>query len=139
MLGRVLSSAILGIDTYVVEVEAHLSGAKLPKFVTVGLPEGAVKESKERVTAAIRNSGFHFPLKHITINLAPADIRKEGSSFDLPIAIGILVATGVVKKDYLDKIKEASRCLENEEYRSTDRDEFTYERVRQLSDMVQRL
>ena len=104
MLGQVLSSAILGIDAYVVEVEAHLSGAKLPKFVTVGLPEGAVKESKERVTAAIRNSGFHFPLKHITVNLAPADIRKEGSSFDLPIAIGILNATGMVKGDYLDKI-----------------------------------
>ena len=92
MLSRVFSSAILGIDAYVVEVEAHLSGAKLPKFVTVGLPEGAVKESKERVTAAIRNSGFDFPRKHITINLAPADIRKEGSAFDLPIALGILAA-----------------------------------------------
>lgn len=104
MLSRVFSSAILGIDAYVVEVEAHLSGAKLPKFVTVGLPEGAVKESKERVTAAIRNSGFDFPRKHITINLAPADIRKEGSAFDLPIAVGILAATGFVEPTYLDKL-----------------------------------
>ena len=86
MLAKVLSSAILGIDAYVVEVEAHLTGAKLPKFKTVGLPEGAVKESKERVRAAIKNTGFTFPHKHVTINLAPADIRKVGSAFDLPIA-----------------------------------------------------
>lgn len=104
MPARVLSSAILGIDAYVVEVEAHLSGAKLPKFITVGLPEGAVKESKERVTAAIRNSGFRFPIKHVTINLAPADIRKEGSAFDLPIAVGILADMGYVKSTYLKKL-----------------------------------
>ena len=77
---------------------------KLPRFITVGLPEGAVKESKERVTAAIKNTGFKFPRKHVTINLAPADIRKEGSAFDLPIAIGILAAMGYVQKEYLDKL-----------------------------------
>ena len=104
MLSRVFSSAILGIDAYIVEVEAHLTGTKLPRFVTVGLPEGAVKESKERVTAAIRNSGYSFPRKYITINLAPADIRKEGSAFDLPIAVGILAATGIVEPTYLDKL-----------------------------------
>ena len=104
MLAKVLSSAVLGIDGYIVEVEAHLTGAKLPRFITVGLPEGAVKESKERVRAAIRNSGFKFPNKHVTINLAPADVRKEGSGFDLPIAIGILAAMGFVKRDYLDKL-----------------------------------
>lgn len=100
----VLSSSILGIDAYIVEVEAHLTGAKLPRFVTVGLPEGAVRESKERVSAAIKNTGFSFPLKHITINLAPADIRKEGSGFDLPIAVGILVEMGAVKSTYLHKL-----------------------------------
>ncbi len=104
MTAKVLSSAILGIDAYVVDVEASLSGAKLPRFITVGLPEGAVKESKERVTAAIKNSGFRFPIKHVTVNLAPADIRKEGSAFDLPIAIGILATMGNVKKEYLDKL-----------------------------------
>ena len=104
MLAKVLSSAVLGIDGYIVEVEAHLTGAKLPRFITDGLPEGAVKESKERVRAAIRNSGFKFPNKHVTINLAPADVRKEGSGFDLPIAIGILAAMGFVKRDYLDKL-----------------------------------
>ena len=104
MNSKVLSSAILGIDAYVVEVECHLTGARIPRFVTVGLPEGAVKESKERVTAAIRNSGFKIPGKHITINLAPADIRKEGSAFDLPIAIGLLAATGHVMPDYLGNL-----------------------------------
>ncbi len=104
MVSKVLSSAVLGIDAYIVEVEANLSGAQLPKFITVGLPEGAVKESKERVTAAIRNSDFILPHKHITINLAPADIRKEGSAFDLPIAVGILAATGAVKENFLKNL-----------------------------------
>jgi len=104
MNSRVLSSSILGIDAYTVEVEAHLTRTKLPRYVTVGLPDSAVKESRERVTAAITNSGFKFPNAHITINLAPADIRKEGSAFDLPIAVGILAAIGEVKPDYLDKL-----------------------------------
>ena len=104
MFAKALSSAVLGIDTYIVEVEAHLTGSQLPRFLTVGLPECAVKGSKKRVTAAIKNSGYKFPLKHVTINLAPADIRKEGSAFDLPIAIGILAATGEVKPDYLENI-----------------------------------
>ena len=104
MNSRVLSSSILGIDAYIVDVECNLSRAQLPRYVTVGLPDNAVKESKERVTSAINNSGFSFPRKHVTINLAPADIRKEGSAFDLPIAIGILAANGAVKPDYLDKL-----------------------------------
>ncbi len=104
MLAKVLSSTIQGIDAYIVEVEAHLTGAKLPKYHTVGLPEGAVKESKERVKAAIKNSGYDFPFKHVTINLAPADIRKEGSAFDLPIAIGIMSAYGYVRHTYLNNL-----------------------------------
>ncbi|UCE20439.1 MAG: YifB family Mg chelatase-like AAA ATPase [Gemmatimonadota bacterium] len=95
MLARIFASAVLGIDAYIVEVEADIVRG-LPSFSTVGLPDGAVKESKERVTAAIKNSGFQFPLKRITINLAPADIRKEGAAFDLPIAVGILAAVGHV-------------------------------------------
>ena len=97
MLARVLSSAIIGIDAYIVEVEIDISQG-LPSFATVGLPEGAVRESKERVKAAIKNSGYHFPSDRITVNLAPANIKKEGSAFDLPIAIGILAATGLVKR-----------------------------------------
>jgi magnesium chelatase family protein len=101
---KVLSSAILGIDAYIVEVECHMTATQLPKIITVGLPEGAVKESKERVKAAIRNSGFYLPGKRITINLAPADIRKEGATFDLPIAVGLLAALGDIDKQYLDKL-----------------------------------
>ena len=101
MLSLVRSAAVQGIDAYVVTVESHLESGLLA-FSTVGLPEGAVRESKERVSAAIKNSGFIFPQKRITINLAPADIRKEGSAFDLPIAVGILASMGTVKSDILD-------------------------------------
>jgi magnesium chelatase family protein len=95
VLARVLSGAVLGIDAYLVTVEADVASG-LPSFSTVGLPQGAVKEGKERVVAAIQNSGFQVPPKRITINLAPADVRKEGSAFDLPIAVGILAGTGQV-------------------------------------------
>ena len=97
MLAKVLSSAVIGIDAYVVEVEVDISQG-LPSFSTVGLPEGAVRESKERVKAAIKNSGYHFPSDRITVNLAPADIKKEGSAFDLPMALGILAATGLINR-----------------------------------------
>jgi magnesium chelatase family protein len=96
MLARILSGALLGIDAYPVEVEVDISQG-LPQFATVGLPEGAVKESKDRVKSAIRNAGYEFPVRRITINLAPADIKKDGAAFDLPMAVGILTATGVIK------------------------------------------
>jgi len=104
MLAKVLSSAVLGIDAYLVEVEADIT-PMLPSFATVGLPDGAVKESKERVQSAIKNSDFLFPNKKVTINLAPADVRKEGSGFDLPMAVGILAATGqVMRDDFFDYV-----------------------------------
>jgi magnesium chelatase family protein len=92
MLARVRSAAVLGIDAYLVDVEADLANG-LPSFSTVGLPQGAVKEGRERVHAAITNAGFDAPLKRITVNLAPADMKKEGSGFDLPIAVAILLAS----------------------------------------------
>lgn len=95
MLATVLSSAMLGIDAYIVKVEVDVAGG-LPAFSTVGLPDSAIKESRDRVTAAIKNSGFYFPQTRITANLAPADIRKAGSAFDLPIAIGVMAATNQV-------------------------------------------
>jgi magnesium chelatase family protein len=101
MLAKVYSSATLGVNAYTVEVEADIQQQQ-PIFITVGLPEGAVRESKERVAAAIKNSDFIFPPKKITINLAPADIKKEGSAFDLPIAVGILAATGQILRDSFD-------------------------------------
>jgi magnesium chelatase family protein len=96
MLSKILSAALIGIDAHVVEVEVDITSKGLPHFSTVGLPDTAVKESKDRVRAALKNTGFNFPLKQITVNLAPADIKKEGSAFDLPIAIGITVAEGII-------------------------------------------
>ncbi len=93
MLARALSGAVLGIHAYLVTVEADVASG-LPSFATVGLPQGAVKEGRERVIAAVQNSGHIVPPKRITINLAPADIAKTGSAFDLPIALGILASTG---------------------------------------------
>jgi len=91
MFAKVYSAATFGIDALIVEVEIHIEN-QLPNFIIVGLPDNTVKESRERVIAAIKNSGFTFPSKKITINLAPADVKKEGSAFDLPIALSILQA-----------------------------------------------
>lgn len=102
MLATVRSSALLGIDAIMVDVEVDITQG-LPQFATVGLPDGAVKESKDRVKSALKNSGYDFPNRKITVNLAPADIRKEGAAFDLPISVGILAATGVIDKTYLQQ------------------------------------
>lgn len=90
-LAKVNSAAVVGLDAFAVEVEVDISNG-LPSFTIVGLPDKAIEESKERVRAAIKNSGANFPMKRITVNLAPADIKKEGPAYDLAIAIGILVA-----------------------------------------------
>lgn len=103
MFSLVKSAAVLGIDAYVVNVECNLGNSQVPRFITVGLPEGAVKESKERVMSAIKNTGFFIPNNKIVINLAPADIRKEGSAFDLPISIGILNAADRISTKLLDE------------------------------------
>ncbi len=102
LLAKVLSSAVIGIDAYLVEVEVDISNG-LPTFTTVGLPEAAVKESKERVKSAISNSGYSFPDDRITVNLAPANIKKEGTGFDLPIALGILAATQIIPQNIITK------------------------------------
>src|SRR5881394_3448684 len=96
MLYKTLSAAVYGIDANIIEVEVDVSGVKTNEdhFHTVGLPDAAVRESRDRVRAAIKNCGYDIPFTHITINLAPADIRKEGSGFDLPMALGILGAYG---------------------------------------------
>ena len=102
MLAKVFSSAVLGIDAFLVEVEVDIMSG-LPTFATVGLPEAAVKEGKERVKSAIKNSGYTFPDDRITVNLAPANIKKEGTGFDLPIALGILSATRVISQETLSR------------------------------------
>jgi len=103
VLARVRSAAVLGIDAYLVDVETDIANG-LPTFATVGLPQGAVKEGRERVLAAIANTGYTFPLKRITVNLAPADVRKDGSGFDLPIAVGILAATEQITAERLARV-----------------------------------
>jgi magnesium chelatase family protein len=100
MIARVLSAALLGVEAVLVRVEVDVA-AGLPQYATVGLPDSAVRESRERVRTAIRNAGFAFPNDRVTVNLAPADLRKEGAAFDLPIALGILAATGSVRQDQL--------------------------------------
>jgi magnesium chelatase family protein len=103
MLARVFSACLAGVEAALVRVEVDVSQG-LPAFATVGLPDPAVRESRERVRTAIRNSGFAFPLDRVTVNLAPADVRKEGVSFDLAIALGLLAATGAVKPDRLARL-----------------------------------
>lgn len=100
MLSIIFSGAVVGLNAIKVRVEVDVSGG-LPGFTIVGLPNASVKESRDRVKAAIKNSGFKFPPRQITVNLAPADIKKEGSAFDLPIALGILAATGQISCERL--------------------------------------
>lgn len=108
MLAKTISCSVIGIDGWLIQVEVDVARG-LPVFSTVGLPDGAVRESKDRVKAAIKNCGYEFPSKRITVNLAPADIRKEGTSFDLPIALGILEATQTLQKE-----KNGNYCIVGE-------------------------
>jgi magnesium chelatase family protein len=102
MFARVHSSAVQGVDAYTVLVEVDLARG-LPGFMMVGLPDQAVKESRDRVRAALKNNDLAYPMKHITVNLAPADIPKEGASFDLPIALGLLGGSGQLPQDAAGK------------------------------------
>ena len=100
MLARVWSASLIGIESVKVGVEVDVSGG-LPAITVVGLPDTAVQESRERVRAALKNSGFAFPVRKIVINLTPADLRKEGPSFDLPISVGVLAASEQVDPQLL--------------------------------------
>ena len=100
-LAKVCSCAVIGLDGQLIEVEVDIGGGQVGMFI-VGLPDAAVQESKERIRSAIKNSGLYFPLRRIIVSLAPADLRKEGPSYDLPIAIGVLAAAEQVVAD-LDK------------------------------------
>src|SRR5262245_51448505 len=102
MLASLRTAAIVGIDACPVHVEVDVSFG-LPSFKMVGLPDTSVRESRDRVKSAIRNSGFAFPPHRITVNLAPADVRKAGASFDLPIALGILASSGQLNRRAIDE------------------------------------
>ncbi|MGM0443899.1 MAG: YifB family Mg chelatase-like AAA ATPase [Fibrobacterota bacterium] len=96
MLADIHSMALLGLDAFTVHIETDIT-EMLPGFTIVGLPDGAVRESRERVMSAVKNCGFEFPSRKVTVNMAPADIRKEGSAYDLPIALGLLIASGQIQ------------------------------------------
>ncbi|MCK4426244.1 MAG: ATP-binding protein, partial [Deltaproteobacteria bacterium] len=102
MLAIAKSGVVIGIRAFPIEIEIDVSPG-LPSFNMVGLPEGAVKESRERVKSAIKNCGYPFPTQRITVNLAPADMKKEGSALDLPIACAILCATEIIPQEILSK------------------------------------
>ena len=101
MLATLRSAAVFGVEAYPVHIEVDVSFG-LPHFTMVGLPDATVRESRDRVRSAIRNSGFEFPHHRITVNLAPADVRKAGSSFDLPIALGLLATSGPLTRQAVD-------------------------------------
>ena len=101
-VSRILTRGQLGVEAPLVTVETHLGGG-LPSFTVVGLPETSVRESRERVRAALQTAGFEFPQRRITVNLAPADLPKQGGRFDLPIALGILAASGQIPPTSLHK------------------------------------
>jgi magnesium chelatase family protein len=103
VLARLQSATVIGIDATRVHVEVDVSFG-IPHFNLVGLPDASVRESRDRVRAAIKNSGYEFPSRRITINLAPADVRKAGSAFDLPIALGVLAANGAITRREIEGI-----------------------------------
>src|SRR6185369_6125796 len=104
MLAKIASSGVVGLSACAIEVEVDVPGEGMPNFILVGLADKAVDESKERVRSAIKNTGADFPTGRITVNLAPADIPKIGPAYDLPIAIGILIASGQIEKDVSDSL-----------------------------------
>jgi len=101
MLSRIFSCAVIGLDGVIVDVEVD-TGQGLPGMTIVGLPDAAVQESRERVQAAIKNSGFIYPRKRVVVNLAPASVRKEGPTYDLPIALGVLTMMGIIPQETVE-------------------------------------
>ena len=104
MLAIVRTAALFGVEAHPVRVEVDVSDGGLPAITLVGLPDASVRESRDRIQSAIRNSGFEFPARRVTVNLSPADMRKVGSAFDLPIAIGMLAAAGLVPREGLERV-----------------------------------
>ena len=110
MLARVRSATLCGVEAAAVSVEVDVTSG-LPCFATVGLPDSTVRESRDRIRAAIRNAGFEFPIERITVHRAPADLRKEGAAFDLPMVLGILAATGLIKPDRLERVADPTATI----------------------------
>ena len=118
MSSKIISAAVVGLDAELVEVEADISNNPLGAFIIVGLPDTAVSESRERVRSAIKNSGFNFPKRKVTVNLAPADLKKQGPSYDLPIAISILATTKKINRTNFDNLLFIGELALNGEVRA---------------------
>lgn len=114
MFASVLSAAILGMDVHPIQVEADVSDG-LPTFTMVGFPSAQVKEAQDRVRTALKNNGIALPPKRITVNFAPADIKKEGAGFDLPLAAAVLAASDILKSKQLDRVMMAGEISLNGE------------------------
>ena len=112
MFASVLSAAILGMEVHPIHVEADVSDG-LPSFTMVGFPSAQVKEAQDRVRTALKNNGIALPPKRITVNFAPADIKKEGAGFDLPLAAAVLAASGILKPEQLQKVMMAGEISLN--------------------------
>ena len=124
MFASVLSAAILGMDVHPIQVEADVSDG-LPTFTMVGFPSAQVKEAQDRVRTALKNNGIALPPKRITVNFAPADIKKEGAGFDLPLAAAVLAASDILKSEQLDRVMMAGEISLNGEIHAIIRD-FAY-------------
>ena len=117
MLAKAHSCALIGLDGVIVEVEVDFSDG-LPSIIIVGLPDAAIQESRERVQSAVKNAGLFFPRRRVTVNLAPAAVHKEGPAYDLPIALGVLIASGQLPLDCMDgslvigRLSEIGLCLQ---------------------------
>lgn len=118
MIAHGMTAALLGVEAYSIRCEVDLSRSGIPAFTMVGLAEGAVRESKERVFAALKNSGFRLPPSRITVNLAPADTRKEGSSYDLPLAVTLVAAAGILPEKSLERVYLAGELALNGEVKA---------------------
>ena len=117
MSSKIISAAVVGLDAELVQVEADISNYPLGAFIIVGLPDTAVSESRERVRSAVKNSGLYFPKRKVTVNLAPADLRKQGPSYDLPIAVSILAATNKIKRENFNNLLFVGELALNGELR----------------------
>src|SRR3990167_9872215 len=107
MLSKISSGTNLGLDSVIITCEIDIASSGLPSFTIVGLADRAIEESKDRVRSAIRNCGADFPSRKITVNLAPADLPKEGPSYDLPVALGVLITSGQVPENKIEDLKES--------------------------------
>ena len=133
MVNKVTTATVIGLDAYIVQVETDVINS-LPAIVVVGLPDAAINEARARVRSAIKNSNYSFPDKKVVINLAPADLKKEGTNFDLPIAVGTLIEECVIEEEKIKDFDEILKDINSFEENEIDIEDFGYEDEFELND-----